>query len=189
MTKENYLKEVIMYTMQIASSDYTVMIITGERLYSMDQYDAEYVAKVMKDVSDKVVPYICTAIKPSNEFAETDDLLCRAFMFYFDKCVEMIYNIRVENGKGVDFNFEELFNGISGHMIPEYIQFRINKIISLIIQIYQKTFDFALRLNAEEIPLDFKIRTVLYSSIQLATEYAICLDLEDDSEFQHYLEN
>ena len=189
MTKENFLKEVVLHTMQIASSDYTVMILTGERLYKIDEYDAKYIANIMKDVSDKVVQYISNSIKPSTELTDTDDLLCRAFMFYFDKCVEMVYNIRVENEKGVNFDFEKLFNGFSGDEIPVYIQFRINKIISLIIMIYKKTFDFAQSLDAEGISLEFKIRTVLYSSIQLATEYALCIDLDDDSEYQHYLTN
>ncbi|NDP20937.1 MAG: hypothetical protein GZ091_07640 [Paludibacter sp.] len=99
----------------------------------------------------------------------------------------MVYNIRIENEKGVDFNFEDLFNGISGNQIPVHIQFRTNKIISSIMTIYKKTFDYAQRLENEDISLDSKIRTVLYSSIHLAREYALCLDLEDDSEYQHYL--
>ncbi|NDP20938.1 MAG: hypothetical protein GZ091_07645 [Paludibacter sp.] len=85
MKEEYFLKEVIKHTMQIATSDNSVMIIDGERLSAIDEYDAEYIAKVMKKVSDKVVPFIINTIKPSTDFSKADNLLSRAFMFYFDK--------------------------------------------------------------------------------------------------------
>lgn len=189
MTKENFIKDVIVYSVKIASSDISVKILNGHRLYQIEENDGLYIAKVMKDVSDNVVPFIIDSIKPSTNFADTDKLLVRAFMFYFDKCVEMVYNIRVDNEKGVEFKLEELFNGISGDQIPEYIQIKINKIINPILTNYKMTFDYAQSLDCDDIDLEDKIRTILYSSIQIATQYALEIDLDDDSEFQRYMES
>jgi hypothetical protein len=189
MTKENFIKDVIMYSVKIASSDISVLILNGQRLYQLEEYQALHIAKVMKDVSDKVVPFIIDSIKPSTNFADTDELLVRSFMFYFDKCVEMVYNMRVDNEKGIEFKLEELFNGISGDQIPEYIQIKINKKIGSILTNYKMTFDYAQSLDCDDIDLEDKIRTILYSSIQIATQYALEIDLNDDSEFQRFMEN
>jgi len=189
MTKENFINEVISYSVKIASSDISVKILNRHQLYELEEYEGLYIAKVMKDVSDKVVPFIIDTIKPSTNFADTDELLVRAFMFYFDKCVEMVYNMRVDNDKGVEFKLEELFNGISGDQIPEYIQIKINKIIGMILTNYKMTFDYAQNLDCDDIDLEDKIRTILYSSIQIATQYASEIDLDDDSEFQLYMES
>jgi len=189
MTKESFIKDVIVYSVKIASSDISVLILNGHRLYELEEYQALHIAKVMKDVSDKVVPLIIDSIKPSTNFADTDELLVRAYMFYFDKCVEMVYNMRVDNEKTVNFNFEELFSGISGDQIPEYIQLKITNIVGSFITIYKKTFDYAQSLECENIELEDKIRTLLYSSIQIGTQYALEIDLDDDSEFQQFMEN
>ena len=189
MTKENFIKDVILHSVKIASTDISVLILNGQRLYQLEENEGLYIAKVMKDVSDKVVLFIINSIKPSQKFSDTDALLSRAYMFYFDKCVEMVYNMRVDNEKGIDFNLVELFNGFSGDKIPEYIQVKINKIIGSILIIYNRTFDYAQSLDNENIDLADKIRTILYSSIQIGTQYALEINLEDYSEFQQYLNN
>ena len=55
--------------------------------------------------------------------------------------------------------------------------------------IYNRTFDYAQSLDNENIDLADKIRTILYSSIQIGTQYALEINLEDYSEFQQYLNN
>lgn len=189
MTKENFIIEVSKYSLKIATTDLSLLILNGKRYYNLKKNEGEYIVNVMNEVSKKVVPGIIDSIKPSTDFSDTDLVLVRAFMFYFDKCVEMVYNIRVDNDKQVTFNFEELFNGISGNQIPEYIQIKITKIVATILTIYKKTFYYAQSFDIEGIDLENKIKSILYSAIAIGTQYALEIDLEDDTEFQKFLKS
>ena len=187
MTRENFAKQVLSYSMEIASSDISVIILFGKRQFQLEQYQRIYISDIMKDVSDNIVIHMTKFIEPSTNFSDSTDHLVRAFMFCFDKSVEIIYNMRVDNDKGVNFNFEELYDGMSGDKIPEYIQIQITKIVPNVISIYQKTFDFIIDLQCDNIDFADKIKSVIYSAIQIGTEYALRIDLDDDSMYEKYL--
>ncbi|MDP4271712.1 MAG: hypothetical protein Q8909_16570 [Bacteroidota bacterium] len=175
--------------MKTALHDPSRSILKGKRLHQLEEYQARYILQVIGSVSEKVVPLIAEDMFSSDQQFGKRDMVLRAFTFYFDKTIEMVYNMRVGNDKGIDFNLAELFQGISGDNIPEYIQLKVNKIIPTIALLCNTITDYVRDMEYSDFALEEKIKTILYSSVQIAIEYTLRIDLDDDTEIQHYLEN
>ncbi len=189
ITQKELIQHIVAYSIGIASNAPSVSILNGKRLSNLEEYQARYILNVIGSVSDKVVPLITDEMVSSDQLLDKRDLLQRAFMFYFDKTIEMVYNMRVDNEKGIDFNLMELFNGKSGDNIPVYIQIKVNKIVPSIALLCGTITDNVRAMECNDLALKEKIKTILYSSMQIAIEYALRIDLDDDSELQDYLEN
>ena len=187
---DKFLEETLEYPIRIASSNSSLRILFGGRLNQLNKKDAIYITRVMKTVIEHIADLILEEIKPSENISDTKNYLIRGFTYCFDKSLEIVYNLLVANGEEVNFDLEEMNNGMSGDKIPEYIQMKVTPIIPIIATIFNKTFEFAKNTNSNK-KGDTKelIKAILYGGMQLGTEFCFRIDLDDHSEFEKYMNN
>lgn len=185
------LAELIRYPKRLASSDMNVLILNNERQYSLEKEEAEFLAEALSSVIEQ---YSDAFIKDENcgaSIEENQDILSRSFTFFFDKSLEMVYNIRVENEKETQFNSNDMMIGWGGSQIPEYIQLKVTPIIPLLAKIFNKTINYY-KVNLEDIlmndiTLKEQMKAIMYGGMQLGIEFCLQIDLENDSEMKRFL--
>lgn len=184
-------EELIQYPKSIACSDMSVFILGNERKYNLDNDQATFLVTSLSTVIEKLSIVFLEDENCGTSIVENQDILSRSFTYIFDKSLEMVYNIRVENEKKTHFDFNELINGLGGNKIPEYIQLKVTPIIPTLLKIFNKTINY-FNVNMEDIlmndiTLKEQMKAIMYGGMQLGIEFCLQIDLEDDSEMNRYL--
>lgn len=184
-------EELIQYPKSIACSDMSVLILGNERKYSLDNDQATFLVTSLSTVIEKLSIAFLENEKCGTSLVENQDILSRSFTYLFDKSLEMVYNIRVENEKKTQFDFNDLINGLGGNKIPEYIQLKVTPIIPTLLIIFNKTINYY-NVNMEDIlmnniTLKEQMQAIMFGAMQLGIEFCLQIDLEDESEMNRYL--
>jgi len=185
------LEELVQYPKRLASSDMSVLILCNERKYSLDEEQATFLSGALSSVIEKLSIVFLEDENCGTSVEENQDILSRSFTYIFDKSLEMVYNIRVENEKETHFNFKDLINCWGGNQIPEYIQLKVTPIIPILAKIFNKTINY-FKVNLEDIlmndiTLKEQMKAIMYGGMQLGIEFCLQIDLENDSEMNRYL--
>lgn len=184
-------EELIQYPKSIARSEISVLILGNERKYNLDNDQATFLVESLTSVIEKLSIIFLEDKNCGPSIVENQDILSRSFTYIFDKSLEMVYNIRVENEKKTQFDYNELINGLGGNKIPEYIQLKVTPIIPTLLKIFNKTINY-FNVNMEDIlindiTLKEQMKAIMYGGMQLGIEFCLQIDLEDESEMNRYL--
>lgn len=184
-------EELIQYPKSIARSEISVLILGNERKYNLDNDQATFLVESLTSVIEKLSIVFLEDKNCGPSIVENQDILSRSFTYIFDKSLEMVYNIRVENEKKTQFDYNELINGLGGNKIPEYIQLKVTPIIPTLLKIFNKTINY-FNVNMEDIlvndiTLKEQMKAIMYGGMQLGIEFCLQIDLEDESEMNRYL--
>ena len=169
----------------------SVLILCNERKYNLDKEQATFLVESLSSVIEKLSIVFLEGKNCGTSIEDNQDILFRSFTYFFDKSLEMVYNIRVENEKKTHFNLNDLINGLGGDKIPEYIQLKVTPIISMLAKIFNKTINY-FNVNMEdilmnEITLKEQMKAIMFGGMQLGIEFCLQIDLENDSEMNRYL--
>ena len=185
--RDKIIHEVLLNPTVLASS-LKYQLIAGQKYYELDAEDSKYLSSAITPF----ISHICSQLYDGNiNRLESDDIkkyLMTAFTYCFDKTIELVYNLRVDNANDINFHTDDMLNGMGGDKIPEYLQLKITPIIHLISMIFIETYELALQYS-KEIDHNSLSKTLLFGAVGLASELCIRIDLEDTSEMDKYVED
>lgn len=180
-------RKIIINTFEYASSFEGGGMLIGEREHMLNEKEAKIISSLMGDLINQVNGTVFKIGEVEHDIQELENALFKAFIYCFDKTIEIIYAIRTGIDNGFGWDSEDMLNGISGDKIPEYLQLKVMPVIPILSKIYNETLSFS-KPFIEEFGPRVIYDAILYSSVQLATEFGLRLDLEDTSEWDRYMD-
>ena len=181
---QDIIKEILYYPCTVASSGLTYSFLHGDRISQLEKDEAIYLTNTMTSAIDKIVDHIIEEINPADNIDEAKDHLIRAFTYCFDKSIEIVYKLLAQVDEEVEFNFSDLFNGMGGDKIPEYIQLKVTPIIPNVAMTFNATFDRIIeREYSKKATIKDLIKAILCGGMHLGTEFCLRIDIQNYSEF------
>ncbi|HTN68178.1 MAG TPA: hypothetical protein VLZ33_01810 [Dysgonamonadaceae bacterium] len=182
------MKDIVSYPCNVASTNFSCLFLLGDRISQLEKYEAVYLNNTMTKAIEKIVDHIIEEIAHKNNLETAQNHLVRAFTYCFDKSLEIVYKIRAQVDEGVEFNFSDLYNGMGGDKVPEYIQLKVTPIIPKIVMVFNETID---HINKKKYTKQITIRelakAILFAGVYLGTEFCLRIDMQDYSEFNKYM--
>lgn len=186
----NILNEILAYSYSVASTDLTYSFLHGDRISQLEKDEAIYLTNGMNDVIDKIADHIIEEIKPADNLNDAQDHLIRAFTYCFDKSAEIVYKLLAQIDEEIEFNLYDLYNGMGGDKVPEYIQLKITPVIPKVAIAFSATFDHVMEQEYSSQPNNKDlIKAILFCGMHLGTEFCLRIDLQDFSELNSFMED
>lgn len=180
-------RKIIINSFEYASSFEGGGMLIGEREHILNEKEAKIISSLMGDLINQVNGTVFKIGEVNHDSKEIENALFKAFIYCFDKTIEIVYAIRTGIDNGFEWDSEDMLNGISGDKIPEYLQLKIMPVIPVLSKIYNETLSFS-NPFIEEYGPRIIYDAILFSAVQLATEFGLRLDLEDTSEWDRYMD-
>ena len=140
------------------------------------------------DITHQIADRIIIDFEQLHPIKNIDDIrheLLKGFVYMFDKGVEISYFSRLLQDTKVEYNFNDLLNGISGDTFPVYIQVQVNPMIPVLADIYNSTFEFMHQnessLAKSNIDAKELMKLILIGGAFLGVEYCLRIELQQDN--------
>jgi len=180
-------QKIVLLPYEIASSDFAYLFSPGDPS-QLSYSDAVYVSNVMTKAIKNFSVIIDGANKPQYDPEIAKEHLIRAFVYFFDKGVEIVYNLRTDNEKGIQFRIQDLYSGRGGNQVPEYLQLKVTPVIPYLAEIFKKTIDYLIEKNYfDRYPFVELTELILTGGMKLGVEFCQRLDLNDQSELEKFM--
>ncbi len=181
-------QKIVLLPCEIASSDFAQLFFPGDPV-QISTTDASYISHVMTKAIKNFSGIIDGANKPQYDPEIAEEHLLPAFVYFFDKGVEIVYNLRTDNEKGIQFSIQDLYSGWGGEQIPEHLQLKVTHVIPCLAEIFKKTIDYLIEKNYfDQYPFVDLTELILTGGMKLGAEICQRLDLNDHSELEKLLE-
>lgn len=123
-------------------------------------------------------------LHPIKNIDEIKKELLKGFVYMFDKGVEISYFSRLLQDTKVEYNFNDLMDGISGNTFPVYIQEQVNLLIPVLADIYNSTFEFIHQNESSvakrSIVTKELMKLILVGGAFLGVEYCLRIELQQE---------
>ena len=193
MDKNHWIGEIVKYPIEQATTNLETLIMTSNRLHKLNREEGIYFANGVSGAVKEVTKILTEDENFKDTIPKNRDILLRSFTYFFDKGLEIVYNLRIENEKVTDFDLNDLVNGMGGDKIPEYIQLKVTPIIPKIAQIFNSTIKFIetnkSEIDKSEMVLSEIVQGLILSGAQLGAEFCLQLDLDNQDEMEQLLQN
>jgi len=195
MKESNFeiVQSFITESFDIAKNDIDCQILLNDKAEKLDKVEAQYHYDSMLGAINIITDYIIKN-DSSKRFIELSNSLLPAFNYCFDKSIELVYNLRTKQEKKVvKFNFNELYEGMGGSGVPEYIQLKVTSVIIKIAYIHSKLCSI---ISANELyykemkfPLKDQLTMYLLAATYIGADFCLHINLNNTDEMDSFLEN
>jgi len=180
-------QKIVLLPCEIASSDFAYLFSPGDPV-QLSYSNAVYVSNVMTKAIKNFSGIIDGANKPQYDPEIAEEHLLPAFVFFFDKGVEIVYNLRTDNEKGIQFRIQDLYSGWGGNQVPEYLQIKVTPVIPILAEIFKKVMIYLVENSYfNQYPFVDLTELILTGGMKLGAEFCQRLDLNDHSELEKFM--
>lgn len=187
MTKNEVLESIILKVLELGTSIEYGGLIFGERLHTLKREEANIISNLTSEMINEINGTVFKIGEVERPEVEIERVLYQAYQYTFDKTIEITYTIRSGVDNGFEWDSDDMFQGLSGDRIPEYLQLKITPLLGFIAQIYSEIYKYSKDL-IEESNIRVVFDGILLSSVQLATEVGLRLDYDNTSEWDRLMD-
>ncbi len=158
-------------------------VLTGKCINELSKDDLlEYTVSMQDILTNYIV-----AMEEADIDCQNNISLCgRMFQYVFDKSFEIAYKLIINTEVDTLFIPVETFDYYELD-IPEYLQLKVNNIIGHLAILHCNTFEYIVDNKYNKNPLKDWLLPLLLGASTIAIQFAMEMDLNDDSEMRHYL--
>lgn len=187
---EEILQELMLHPVNIASADISILVLQNEPFYNFDRKEATYITSVMSPAIEKIADSMAGHLEPGQGIKDLEPDALKGFIYFFDKAIEVVYNIRSKSNNEIHFNSDDLYYGMGGDKVPEYIQLKITPYIPKVGLIFQNTFDIIFKNDdLAAIKTSEVLKSLLYGSMYLGIRFCLRIDFDNYSEWNRLMES
>src|ERR1700735_3924963 len=121
--KDEIIQQFISMPLEIASTSVeSHPLFFNERLEELTEEDARDFINFMEMGSENTIAFLKKDFPPAKKIIEIEDILCKAFIYFFHKGFQTTYFFRIgEEEPDVNINTKELCEGYEDTLLPKYI--------------------------------------------------------------------
>lgn len=187
MSKNEVLEKIILKVIELETSIEFGSLVYGERLHTLKKEEANIISNLMSDMINQINGTVFKIGEVERPGAEIESVLYRAYQYTFDKTIEITHTIRSGVDNGFEWDSDDMFNGLSGDRIPEYLQLKITPLIGNIAMIYNEVYNYSKNLITESNKRAV-FDAILFSSVHLGIEIGLRLDYYNTSEWDKFMD-
>lgn len=189
MEKMDIAKDIITYVVRKAnvslneSGNNECGFLTGHRINSLSEEELRTFSVNLQTI---LMQYAKAMAPHASSFDDHDWGMM--FQYVFNRSFEISYKIII--GKEVDtlFNVTEAFDYYELD-VPEYIQLKVTNVVNKIALVFLDSWNYIKDKEYKKDDVSTWLFPLLLGASTIAMNFALEMDMDDDTEMQHYLQN
>lgn len=159
------------------SEAYLTGLLVGPKIEEL-----ELPSDLVHQFADRIISDI-EQYRSFKNIQDVKDELLKGFIYMFDKGVEISYFSRLLQDTKIEYNFDDLIDGMVVDTIPDYLQKKIEPIILVLGNIYNSTLKYINqnKMNADQAKAEELMKLLLVGGAFLGMEFCLRIELQKQS--------
>ncbi|MES2386774.1 MAG: hypothetical protein V4543_02130 [Bacteroidota bacterium] len=189
--REKIQQEILFLAIKLANENPESAFLTGDKKQLMGEEEAEGVVALMAEAVSMFAEAVDSDPEQFSNLADLHILLKKAYIYYFNKSIEVTYLCATEQEKEIEFSFEDLEAGLGGDGTEPYIQAKVLPLIPNLGAVYNGLIRFV-RNNGDYVKEGLSLpelsEAILLSAVYLGIDACAEMDFNSDAELKAILE-
>ena len=162
-----------------APSSKGLWLICPQRFTELTERDADYLTRIITESMDDLAEILVEEADVNASSIAMRKHLARPFVYAFGKGIEVVYNMKADPDKPVEFNLADLPEGAGDHL-PEHLQARVTPAIPTVMMVFDETIDFAQQESTSSLDIQDLIKSILTGGMFLGVEFCLRQNVHDN---------